>query len=86
MTQVRVLKPGGDQIEARTLKEYLDQRGISIGQVARGCRCHRTQISRLVSGQRKAAIPTLQRVAAYLGLSMDRLLAMIDAKQLERAS
>lgn len=60
----------------RRLRDLLPP-DVSIGQVARGTGLHRTHISRIFNGLRVPSLRSSQKIASYLGVSMDKFSAYV---------
>jgi hypothetical protein len=77
------LKPGqwdGSRIIKATLPELqviLDEQGLSNGDVSRGTRIALSQVSRIFSGKQSMSLAAALRIAGYLGISVERLAALL---------
>lgn len=55
-----------------------DYKSINMSDVARGTKMSLSAVSRVFSGDRNPRISTAIRIAAYLGITIDELLQIIE--------
>ncbi len=65
----------------RQITTLRQQAGLSQGQMALAMNTHRTHLSRIESGRVVPSLPTLERIAGALGMSLGELILHIQAPQ-----
>jgi len=79
------LLPGqwdGSRIIKATVPELqviLDEQGLTNGDVSRGTKLNQSQVSRIFSRKQSMSLAAALRIAGYLGISVERLAALLKA-------
>lgn len=65
------------------LRRFLEDQGIKIGELANGCNVGKPYMNRIVNGRRNPSLGLAARVAAYLGVSLDKVSEMLKPQTRE---
>jgi DNA-binding XRE family transcriptional regulator len=63
-----------------SIRRFLAEQGVTIGSLADGCETSKPYMNRIVNGRRDPSIHLASRMAAYLGISLDRVHQMLELK------
>lgn len=67
---------------AEEIRSILDQKGLTPYQLEKGSGVPRSSLSLILSGKKRATDDILEKIAPFLGASLDRLVALRDADAL----